>query len=83
MRNALLPTITLFGLYLPFLFSGAIIIEKIFGWPGMGSVALEAIMKRDVPVVTAVTIVAASMVVLGSLIADVLYAIVDPRVRVQ
>ena len=83
MRNALLPTITLFGLYLPFLFSGAIIIEKIFGWPGMGSLALEAIMRRDVPVVTAVTIVAASMVVLGSLIADILYAVVDPRVRVQ
>jgi peptide/nickel transport system permease protein len=83
MRNALLPTITLFGLYLPFLFSGAIITETIFGWPGVGQRTIEAIMMRDVPVVTAITIVTTTMVILGSLVADILYAIVDPRVRLS
>lgn len=81
MKNALLPTITLLGLGLPSLVSGAIIIETIFGWPGMGLVAIDAIGKRDVPVVVAVTIVATTMVILGSLLADILYAVVDPRVR--
>jgi len=83
MRNALMPTITLFGLYLPFLFSGAIIVESIFGWPGMGSVVLDSINKRDVPVVTAVAIVGTTMVIVGSMVADILYAVVDPRVRVK
>jgi len=83
MRNALMPTITLFGLYLPFLVSGAIITETIFGWPGMGQRTIEAINMRDVPVVTAISIVLATMVIVGNLVADILYAIVDPRVRIS
>ncbi len=83
MRNALLPTITLLGLYLPFLFSGAIITESIFGWPGMGQMTIKAITDRDVHVVTAVTIVGTTMVLIGSLVADILYAVVDPRVRLS
>ena len=83
MRNALLPTITLLGLYLPFLFSGAIITETIFGWPGMGQMTIKAIADRDVEVVTAVTIVGTTMVLIGSLLADILYAVVDPRVRLS
>lgn len=83
MRNALLPTITLFGLYLPFLFSGAIITESVFGWPGVGQRTIDAILKRDVQVVTAITIVTTTMVIVGSLVADILYAIVDPRVRLS
>jgi len=83
MRNALLPTITLFGLYLPFLFGGAVITESIFQWPGMGSMAIRAINDRDVAVVSAVTIIITSMVVIGSLVADLLYALVDPRVRLS
>ncbi|MFQ5843380.1 MAG: ABC transporter permease [Planctomycetota bacterium] len=83
MKNALLPTITLLGLYLPFLMSGAIITESIFAWPGMGQASIQAIIDRDPPVVTAITIVATTMVVLGSLLADILYAVVDPRVRLS
>jgi peptide/nickel transport system permease protein len=83
MRNALLPTITLLGLYLPFLFSGAIITESIFAWPGMGSMTIEAIHNRDVEVVSAVTIVGTTMVLAGSLLADALYAVADPRVRLS
>jgi peptide/nickel transport system permease protein len=81
LRNALLPTITLLGLSLPFLVSGAVITEQIFSWPGMGREAITAISGRDVTVVTGITLIATVMVVLGSLLADLLYALVDPRVR--
>lgn len=81
LRNALLPTITLLGLALPALVGGAVIIENIFSWPGMGRVALDAIAARDYPVVLGTTLVGSLMVVLGSLFADLLSAAVDPRLR--
>ena len=83
LRNALLPTITLLGLSLPFLVSGSVITEQVFSWPGMGREAVAAIAGRDVFVVTGITLLATAMVVLGSLLADILYAAVDPRVRLQ
>ena len=81
LRNALLPVATLAGLYLPFLFSGAVFIEWIFGWPGMGRLIVEAIRQRDYPVVMGTSLVFATMVVVGNLMADMLYAWIDPRVR--
>jgi peptide/nickel transport system permease protein len=81
LRNSLLPVITLLGLYLPFLFSGTIFVEVIFAWPGMGRIIYDAIMSRDYPLVMATSFVFAVMVVLGNLIADVLYAVADPRIR--
>ncbi len=81
LRNALLPVITLLGLYLPFVFSGAVLVETVFSWPGMGRMLVEAIAQRDYPVVMAGSMVFATMVVLGNLIADLLYALVDPRIR--
>ncbi|MGH7568377.1 MAG: ABC transporter permease [Gemmatimonadales bacterium] len=83
LRNALLPVITLVGLAFPFLLTGAVLIETIFAWPGMGRLAAEAIFRRDYPVVTAAALVASTMVVTGSLVADVLYAVADPRIRVR
>ena len=83
LRNALIPVITLLGLYLPFLFSGAVLIETVFAWPGMGRLVVDAIFQRDYPVVMAGTFIFAIMVVMGNLIADVLYALVDPRVRLS
>lgn len=83
LRNALLPIITLFGLYLPFLISGSLIVEVIFAWPGMGRVAYNGIMGRDYPVIIGATFVSATMVILGNLMADILYAIADPRVRLR
>lgn len=83
LRNALLPFITLFGLALPFLLTGAVLVETVFAWPGMGRLAVTAILQRDYPVVTAAAVVASTMVVVGSLIADVLYAVADPRIRVH
>jgi len=82
LRNALLPLITLLGLSLPFLLTGAVLIETVFAWPGMGKLAADAIFGRDYPVVLAAALVASTMVVLGNLVADVLYVIADPRIRV-
>jgi peptide/nickel transport system permease protein len=83
LRNALIPIITLLGLYLPFLFSGAVLVETIFGWPGMGRAIVDAILQRDYPMVMATSFVIAAMVVAGNLISDVLYAVVDPRIRTE
>ena len=83
LRPALLPIVTLVGLSLPMLVSGSLVIEVIFAWPGMGRVLWTAAWARDVPVVLAVTMLGAVAVVLGNLAADLLYALVDPRVRVS
>jgi peptide/nickel transport system permease protein len=81
LRNALLPVITLAGLSLPFLLGGAVVVEVVFGWPGMGRVAIEAIWERDYPVIMATVLVSGITVVSGSLLADILYRWADPRVR--
>ncbi len=81
LRTALLPVVTLIGLQLPALFSGVVFVETIFAWPGMGRVAVEAVLARDYPVVMAVTAVFATLVILGNLAGDMLSAVVDPRVR--
>jgi peptide/nickel transport system permease protein len=81
LRNALLPTITLMGLALPFLLTGSVVVETVFAWPGMGKLAADAVLSRDYPVVTATTLAAAALVVGGSLLADILYAVADPRIR--
>jgi len=83
LRNALLPFITLVGLAFPFLLTGAVLVETVFAWPGMGLLAVRAILQRDYYVVTGAAIVTSTMVVLGNLIADTLYAAADPRIRVR
>jgi peptide/nickel transport system permease protein len=81
LRNALIPVLTLLGLSLPTLFSGAVFIEAIFAWPGVGRVLVEAVQARDYPVVMAATAVSATLVVLGNLLADGLVRWADPRLR--
>jgi peptide/nickel transport system permease protein len=81
LRNALVPVVTLLGLSLPTLFSGAVFIEAIFAWPGVGRVLVEAVQARDYPVVMAATAVSALLVVLGNLLAEALVRWVDPRAR--
>jgi peptide/nickel transport system permease protein len=83
LRNALIPVITLVGLQLPILLSGAIITEQIFNWPGMGRLTVEAINQRDYPTIMGLNLMIALMVVAGNLLADVLYGVVDPRIRQQ
>ncbi len=81
LRPALLPVATLAGLSIPILVSGALVVEVIFSWPGMGRVMWDAAFARDLPVVQAVTMLGAAAVVLGNLVADLLVAVIDPRVR--
>ncbi|PIE22856.1 MAG: diguanylate cyclase [Planctomycetota bacterium] len=80
LRNAMIPIITLLGLYLPFLISGAVLVEYVFSWPGMGRLIVESVKSYDYPVIMANAIMLTGMVILGNLIADLLYSIVDPRI---
>lgn len=81
LRNALLPFVTMFGLVLPGLIGGSVIIESIFSWPGMGRLAFEAILARDYPVILADNFISAVLVLAGTFISDLLYMVVDPRIR--
>ena len=81
LRNALIPLITIVALQFPMLVGGAVIIEAMFAWPGMGSLAITSIFARDYTVIMAINLMGALAIVLSSLIADFLYAVVDPRVR--
>ncbi len=81
MRNALLPIITILGLQLPFLFSGSVLVETIFAWPGMGRLIVSAIFSQDTPVIIGCFYVFTLLVVAGNLVADLLYSVVDPRIR--
>jgi peptide/nickel transport system permease protein len=81
LRNALLPIVTLFGLAFPLMLSGAVLVETVFAWPGMGKLTVDAIQARDYAVVTGATILAATLVVAGNLLADLLYRALDPRTR--
>jgi peptide/nickel transport system permease protein len=81
LRPALLPLVTVVGLSLPLLVSGSVVIESIFSWPGMGLVLWRSAQARDVPLIMGVTMMGALAVILGNLVADLLYAVVDPRAR--
>ena len=81
LKNALIPVITIMGMMLPMLIGGSVIIESIFSWPGMGRMAYEAILARDYPVILAVNFISAVLVLAGTFVSDLLYLIVDPRIR--
>lgn len=81
LKNTLLPVITIFGMSLPSIFTGAFITETIFGWPGMGQLGVNAIFGYDYPVVMGITLFSSAMLIIGNLIADILYAMVDPRIK--
>lgn len=83
LRNALLPAITLFSFELPALFGGAIITEQIFNWPGIGAIYMRAFSVRDYPLLMGFTMFIALLTVFSNLLADILYGIADPRVRVK
>jgi peptide/nickel transport system permease protein len=82
LRNAVLPVITLFGLSLPGFLSGTVFVEKIFSWPGIGSLAVDSVAARDYPIVVACALLGSVLVAVGSLMADVLSALADPRLRI-
>lgn len=82
LRNALIPIITLLGMSFPWMLSGSVVIEKVFNWPGIGMLTIEALMSRDYPILIALNIIFALLVVIGNLLSDILYSFVDPRIRV-
>ena len=81
LRNALIPLITLLALDLPYIFSGAIFVEILFAWPGMGRLYYQAALQRDYPILLAILIIGAAFIIFSNLLADLLYAYLDPRVR--
>jgi peptide/nickel transport system permease protein len=83
LRNALLPFVTMFGFLLPGLIGGSVIFEQIFAWPGLGRLAYDAIMSRDFPVILTINLIAAALTLAGTFLSDILYAIVDPRIRLE
>lgn len=83
LQNALLPFVTMFGFLLPALIGGSVIFEQIFAWPGLGRLGYEAILARDFPVILTINFIAAVLTLAGTLISDLLYAVVDPRIRLQ
>ena len=80
LRNALLPILTVLGMSLPGLLGGTVVIETVFGWPGMGRLAIESALRRDYPVIMGEVLIVAALALVGSLLADLTYTIADPRV---
>ena len=83
MRNALLPIITVISMELPMLIGGAVIVEQVFSWPGLGQLTMTAIMNRDYPVIMGVSLLSAVIVLVGNLVTDILYAVVDPTIQLK
>ncbi|WP_078548096.1 ABC transporter permease [Litchfieldia alkalitelluris] len=81
LRNGLIPVITIFGLMLPTFIGGSVIVEQVFAWPGIGKLFFDSAFQRDYPVIMALTVISAVFVVIGNLIADILYAVFDPRIE--
>ena len=81
LRNALLPFITMFGLTIPGLIGGSVIFEQIFSWPGKGRLGYAAILARDCPIILTLNFMTAILVLVGTLVSDILYAVVDPRIK--
>ena len=83
LRNSVRPLVTGLGLILPALLGGAVIVESIFAIPGIGRLGYEAVLERDYPTLVALNFIVAALVLLGNLVSDLLYALVDPRVRLE
>ena len=81
LRNALLPVVTIIGAYIPNLLGGAVFIESIFSWPGMGRLFLDGVESRDYPLIMGMTLILAIVILTANLLTDIAYAIVDPRIR--
>ena len=81
LRNALLPIVTVIGMQIPTLFGGAVIVEQMFSWPGLGQVTWDAVLSRNYPVIMGVCLLSAVVVLAANLVTDILYALVDPTIQ--
>jgi len=83
MPNAILPVIAMIGIDIGIFMGGIVVVEGVFGWPGIGQLAWQAIQRVDIPIIMGVTLVSACAIVLGNLIADLVVPLIDPRIRVR
>lgn len=83
LRNALVPIVTVIGMEIPVMFGGAVIVEQVFSWPGLGLMTMSAITSRDFPVIMGVCLLSAIVVLIANLITDILYALVDPTIQLN
>jgi peptide/nickel transport system permease protein len=83
LKNAALPVITILGLQLPHLIGGAFVVEYLFAWPGMGKLGVDAVFSRDYPVLMGTLLMSSVLILLGSLFADLAYAWIDPRIKLD
>jgi peptide/nickel transport system permease protein len=83
LTNALLPLITLIGLRLPALVGGTVLLETVFAWPGIGRLGWEAVVRRDYPIVMGLVVCTGLLTILGNLLADIAYAVIDPRIKLE
>ena len=81
LRNALIPMVTVIMLDIPVIFSGATITETVFAWPGMGTLFYDSLSKQDFPILMGILLINATLVILANLLADVIYALLDPRIK--
>ena len=81
LRNAVIPVIAMIGLDIGFFMAGAIVVESVYGWPGIGQLAWQAIQVIDIPIIMGVTLVAAISIIIGNFLADLVMPVVDPRLR--
>ena len=81
--NALLPVVAMVGIDIGILMSGIVVVEAVFGWPGIGQLAWQAIQRVDIPIIMGVTLVAAMAIVIGNLIADIVALFIDPRIKLR
>ena len=83
LRNAMVPIVTVIGMEIPVLFGGAVIIEQVFSWPGLGLMTMSAIISRDYPVIMGVCLLSAVVVLIANLVTDILYALADPTIQLD
>ena len=81
LRNALIPVVTVLSTMMPFIFGGAVVAEQVFSWPGLGSLMVQSINARDYPMIMGITVVIAAAVLMGNVITDIAYSLLDPKIR--
>jgi peptide/nickel transport system permease protein len=81
--NALLPIVAMIGIDIGYFMSGVVGVESVYGWPGIGQLAWQAIQRVDIPIIMGVTLVSACAIVIGNLVADLIAPLIDPRIKVQ
>ena len=81
LQNAFIPVVTRIGMMIPFLVGGAVVTEQIFAWPGLGSLMVLSINSRDYPVIMGITVFIAAAVLIGNIIVDLIYGLLDPKIR--